>query len=85
MNRMGRGYSFDVIRARLLFDDDARRDTRTTVRKKVRREKPSNGFNRSGISGFMQKEYETVEVSQSVEYGPYIPTLVKKLEEGEFA
>jgi transposase len=85
MNRMGRGYSFDVIRARLLFDDDARRDTRTTVRKKVRREKPSNGFNLAEIRGFMQKEYEAVEVSQSLEYGPYIPTLVKKLEAGDFA
>lgn len=56
MNRMGRGYSFNVIRARLLFDDEARTDTQTTIRKKP-----------------------------NTEYGPYIPTLVRKLETGDFA
>lgn len=85
MNRMERGYSFDVIRARLLFDDDARNDTRATLRKRVRREKPSVGYAFIGIRGFMEKEYEVVEEVQSVEYGPYIPILVRKLEAGDFA
>jgi hypothetical protein len=33
MNRMGRGYSFDVIRARLLYDQDALQNASGTVRK----------------------------------------------------
>lgn len=85
INRMGRGYSFDVIRARLLFDDDARKDTRTTICKRIRREKPSAGYAFTDIGSFMQKEYEVVEEVKTVEYSPYIPTLVRKLEAGDFA
>lgn len=85
MNRMGRGYSFDVIRARLLFDSDARKDARATLRKKVRRERPSVDYAFAGISGFMQKEYEVVAEEVTVEYGAYIPTLARKLEAGDFA
>jgi transposase len=89
MNRMGRGYSFDVIRARLLFDDDARKDTRTTIRKKTRKvvERPNiglaDGFGMSRMSSNVSylDTYEDVVV----EYGPYIPTLARKLEAGEFA
>ncbi len=89
MNRMGRGYSFDVICARLLFDADARKDTRTTVRKKVRKavEQPVREF----FSTFTTNRslpvtttYETVHEEVMVEYGPYLPTLARKLEAGEF-
>ena len=86
MNRMGRGYSFDVIRARLLFDDEARADTRTTIRKKPRKlapSAPSMGMGRVVPSYdhlFDMEAEETV-----IEYGPYIPTLVRKLEAGDFA
>lgn len=83
MNRMGRGYSFEVIRARLLYDDDAREGARTTVRKKRRVQKPT--FGRSMVSHAISKEYETIEEIQIVEYGAYIPTLVRKLEAGEFS
>lgn len=82
MNRMGRGYSFDVIRARLLYDDDARKDTRTTIRKKPRKAAPTfSGMGRmvpSMVAGLGAVE-ETV-----IEYGPYIPTLIRKLNAGEF-
>ncbi len=37
MNRMGRGYSLDVIRARLPYNDETRKDTRQTIRKKPRK------------------------------------------------
>ena len=91
MNRMGRGYSFDVIRARLLFDDDARRDTRTTVRKKTRKvvQQPSirdftMGKGMARMT-FPQPTYEDSVEESVIEYGPYIPTLVKKLETGDFA
>ena len=91
MNRMGRGYSFDVIRARLLFDDDARKDTRTTIRKKTRKkvERPSIGFALGGMSmsrmSTYSLAYEDIYEDVTVEYGPYLPTLARKLEAGDFA
>jgi hypothetical protein len=90
MNRMGRGYSFDVIRARLLFDDDARKDTRTTIRKKTRKvvEHPNIGladrFSMNQMSAYSMA-YEDVYEDVAVEYGPYLPTLARKLEADEFA
>lgn len=90
MNRMGRGYSFDVIRARLLFDDEARQDTRTTIRKKTRKavQQPSvrdftmgTGMARMTIP---RVAYEDIVEESVIEYGPYIPTLVRKLEAGDF-
>lgn len=83
MNRMGRGYSFEVIRARLLFDSDARADTRTTIRKKARKEVPSIGLMGNGAA--LPVTAVTTEVEQTIEYGPYIPTLVRKLEAGDFS
>lgn len=90
MNRMGRGYSFDVIRARLLFDDDARKDTRKAIRKKVRKavERPVKGFAMPmSMSRMMAPtvSYEDVYEDLVVEYGPYLPTLARKLEAGDFA
>jgi transposase len=86
MNRMGRGYSFDVIRARLLFDDDARADTRTTIRKKPRKATPSippTGMGRVVPSYDHLFDLDSEETV--IEYGPYIPTLVRKLEAGDYA
>lgn len=89
MNRMGRGYSFDVIRARLLFDEGSRKDTRATVRKKIR--KAVDQPVRDLFSTFTMNRSmpvattnETVHEDVIVEYGPYLPTLAKKLEAGEF-
>ena len=86
MNRMGRGYSFDVIRARLLFDDEARADTRTTIRKKPRKAVPSTPSMGMGRMVPSYNHLFDLEVEENViEYGPYIPTLVRKLEAGDFA
>ena len=90
MNRMGRGYSFEVIRARLLFDDEARKDTRTTVRKKVRKAvdapREIGYFTRaSSQKPSPSRTYEDVYEEVTVEYGPYLPTLARKLEAGDFA
>lgn len=83
MNRMGRGYSFDVIRARLLYDSDALKDAAGTVRKKVRKPAaPMMEFFYDVSS--VQQRFDTVIEEQAVLYGAYIPTLVKKLEAGEF-
>ncbi len=86
MNRMGRGYSFDVIRARLLFDDEARADTRTTIRKKPRKAVPSTPSMGMGRVVPSYDHLFDLEAGETVlEYGPYIPTLVRKLEAGDFA
>lgn len=82
MNRMGRGYSFDVIRARLLYDGVAREPTRKTIRTKKRVPKETMGFMAPGMG--MSVEYETVEAEGGVEYGPHIPTLCELLESGHF-
>lgn len=83
MNRMGRGYSFDVIRARLLFDDDARADTRTTIRKKKPKEPPT-----SDCAFYSMQPPKTdqgfAEKVRVIEYGPHLPTLARKLNAGNF-
>ncbi|HER35050.1 MAG TPA: ISL3 family transposase [Halothiobacillaceae bacterium] len=81
-NRMGRGYSFEVIRAKLVYDNDARKDTRTTIRKKVRKPIPTVGLVTANY--ISSPVYETVLEEKTVEYGAYIPTLVRKLRNGEF-
>lgn len=83
MNRMGRGYSFEVIRARLLYDEKAREAGSQTVRKRVRKEVPSMGLASTGADS--QKLYETVMEERTVEYGAHLPTLAKLLDEGHFA
>lgn len=89
MNRMGRGYSFEVIRARLLYDEDARKVTRSAVRKKG---KASDDVDLT--QDFMAGKIGYATISKSslpyfgettVEYGPHIPTLVMKVETGDFS
>ncbi|HUO43548.1 MAG TPA: ISL3 family transposase [Burkholderiales bacterium] len=85
INRMGRGYSFEVVRARLLYDEKPRKKTRETLRKKVRKEVTSNFFTRAVPTTIPQaKTYETVIQESVVEYGAHIPTLCDLLESGYF-
>ncbi len=84
---MGRGYSFEVVRARLLYDDKARDKTRKKLRQKVRKEIPTKknpGFSRFVTTQPEIKVYETVIEESVVEYGPHIPTLCDLLESGHF-
>jgi len=78
MNRMGRGYSFEVIRARLLYDAKARKDGSVVVREAD----PDDGFmmKRMAADSFVQARTR----QRTVEYGPYIPTLIKLLNQGHF-
>jgi transposase len=76
VDRMGRGYNFDVLRARLLYNDVARsKKTSTRGRKHVDIPDPTTtGFFTSHGSA---ADYDTgIEV---VEYGPDIDTLVEIL------
>lgn len=84
MNRMGRGYSLEVIRARLLYDEKARAAGTKTVRKKVRKPVSTWGLMADSLTT-TQPTYGTVLEEQTVEYGAHLPTLAKLLEEGHFA
>ena len=86
VNRMGRGYSFDVIRARLLFDQEARKPTSGVVRTKVRKQVPAAQPSGGRMVDFAEPKMVTRDVieERAVEYGPHIPTLCRLLEEGHF-
>lgn len=82
MNRMGRGYSFEVIRARLLYDKKAREAGSETVRKKGRK---SGGGLPPGFVGYSDLAAEDDQDAKVIEYGAHLPTLARLLEEGHFA
>ena len=81
MNRMGRGYSFEVIRARMLYNEKARKDGAVVETVLVDDDQASTNFEyqRMTMASIRKKQVRRV-----VEYGPYIPTLVRLLEEGYF-
>jgi transposase len=81
MNRMGRGYSFEVIRARMLYNEKARKDGAVVETVLVDDDQASANFEfqRMTMAPIRKKQVRRV-----VEYGPYIPTLVRLLEEGYF-
>lgn len=90
VNAIGRGYSFDVLRARLLYDSEARKDGRGTIRRKTRvRIEPQRdqGAGAVSVSYFVRTPptYREVEQIETVEYGPSLPTLVRLLRAGHFA
>lgn len=89
INRMGRGYSFEVLRARLLYDEKVIKGERSSIRKKVRKQKPSNDvwsltIGRTITSSENDYEYTTTP-GPVVNYGADLSTLARLLEEGYFA
>lgn len=90
VQRMGRGYSFDVVRAKMLYNAEANKPTTSTIRKKKRKpvkKEPStylftdNVFEKCGST---KQRYQTVIVEEKRYYGAHIPTLCQLLEKGEF-
>lgn len=81
MNRMGRGYGFEVIRARLVYDQTARSKTTQSIRGR----KPASG---SGSLSMGRMSWVSVgddtPTVKTIEYGPHIPTLFDLLEQGHF-
>lgn len=77
INRMGRGYSFEVLRARLLYEPQALK-TGPSLRKKPRR--PKNMDYYTGVT--CPPAEERVD---AVEYGAHLPTLLSLLEGGHFS
>jgi len=77
--RMGRGYSFEVLRARLLFDKQVIKGS-TSLRKKNK--KPQVAYDL-----FTSRNLTQISWSQedTVEYGADLATLARLLEEGYFS
>ena len=76
MNSMGRGYSFEVMRARLIYEKQARKPTT-----KVRGRKPKSFLPEKVMYRFSMAD----ENVKAIEYGPHIPTLCDLLEKGCFS
>ena len=79
MHRMGRGYSFEVLRARMLYDARARQATRRILETAARREDDA------GMAYFTRATLRTrIAERRIIEYGPSIEVLVRLLEAGHF-
>ncbi len=76
INRMGRGYSFDVLRARLLYEKQAIK-TGPSLHKKPRLNKSVSYANESTPI--------VDNLVSSAEFGAHLPTLLKLFEEGYFS
>ncbi len=86
INRMGRGYSFEVLRARLLYDEKVIKSENTTIRKKVRRQKPSSMYEHFSIGRTTVSDYSCKEgKGPIVNYGADLSTLARLLEEGYYS
>ena len=72
MNRLGRGYSFDALRAKILFTEGVQKKTKLKFER--RREEP--------VFGMMVAEPSTRYAETEKNYGADISTLIRMLEEG---
>lgn len=86
-DRIGRGYSFDVIRSLMVYDNAANSEGSTSIRSQIRRQKNiEDGFMKFMLVSSYQNEieYEMVDKVVTKHYGAHIPTLCAKLERGDF-
>jgi transposase len=89
VQRMGRGYSFDVVRAKMLYNKDTNKPTTSTIRKKKRKPvKETSVFylmtDSLVSSQSIKQKYRTEIIEEKRYYGAHIPTLCDLLEKGEF-
>lgn len=85
MNRMGRGYSFEVIRARMIYEKRARAAGTGPVR--PHRPKPTAAPEPGGMARATAGHAavpDGINPNRVVEYGAHIPTLCELLEQGHF-
>jgi hypothetical protein len=86
---MGRGYSFDVVRAKMLYNAEANKPTTSTIRKNKRKsvkEAPVFHLMADSLIGSQstKQKYRTEIIVEKRYYGAHIPTLYDLLEKGEF-
>jgi len=78
--KFGHGYSFEILRARILYANYAREVARSTPWM----EETTNG-NSVNLVDLHADSVVTARTSISIEYGAHIPTLVEMAERGAFA
>lgn len=94
MNRLGRGYSFEALRAKILFTEGAHKLTRVRPKFERRRETADMGYgvpkNEVGFylpPGHMDKMIDFGHQHEAqgaeVNYGAHIPTLIALIEAGK--
>lgn len=80
MNRLGRGYSFEALRAKILFAEGAFK--KQNIRPKFERRRSDEiGADAIGMIGYGAFHQQPTQ-SKEVNYGPDISTLVRMIEEG---
>lgn len=80
MNRLGRGYSFEALRAKILFTEGVCKVRKPKFQKPARLEQD---FAYSHFStGFSKMTLSTQEPEREINYGADISTLVRMIEEG---
>ncbi len=84
--RDGHGYSFEALRAKVLFSDQLQKRVKVQQQTKVKR-KRFNELN-DGIMymsfGRMEDEYDIRTVTMEVNLGTDIPTLLRLIDDGQF-
>lgn len=84
INRMGRGYSFEVIRARLLYEDKARVVKPSGIRSRTNAARSTPPPMGRDIKDMLYAFSLESQKPQTLFYGTHIPTLCDLLEQGYF-
>ncbi len=80
MNRLGRGYSFEALRAKILFTEGVCKVRKPKFQKTARQEEKMEYFHMT--TGFSKMTTSTREPEPEINYGADISTLVRLIEEG---
>lgn len=80
MNRLGRGYSFEALRAKILFTEGVCKIKKPKSQRPVQKPQEMEAF--SYFSSLSQMEPSTVSEGREINYGADISTLVRMIEEG---
>ncbi len=80
MNRLGRGYSFEALRAKILFTEGVCKVRKPKFQKPARQEEKMEYFHMT--TGFSKMTTSTREPEPEINYGADISTLVRLIEEG---
>jgi hypothetical protein len=86
MYRDGHGYSFEALRAKVLFSDQLQKRARVQEKVKVKRKRfddVSDGIMYMSF-GRMDDEYDIRTVTREINLGTDIPTLRRLIDEGQF-
>ena len=86
MYRDGHGYSFETLRAKVLFSDQLQKRTRIQQQTKVKRKRFNELSDSMMYMSFarMEDEYDIKTITKEVNLGTDIPTLLRLIDEGQF-